>query len=146
MNKEFIRNFKVHPYTKSNFITLVTSPDRIFSSVVPRNPFPLNISISLYSNINLDIYWKQEARFRKINNISFHFRHVLTQYINTVTQYRLYSTRTSIRRLYAAADDIDHFLRLSTCYHCYHLFVETASEPSLRLKQPLANTSQPTPS
>ena len=62
MNKEFIRKFKVHPYTQSNFIFFGYEPRSNISLRCSQNPFPLNISISLYSNINPDIYPKQEGK------------------------------------------------------------------------------------
>ena len=79
MNKEFIRNFKVHPYTQPNFSFFGYEPRSNFFLRCPPNPLPWNISVSLYSNINPDIYLKKEERFRKVNNISLHFRYVLTQ-------------------------------------------------------------------
>ena len=101
MNQEFIRNFKVHPYSQPNFFGY--EPWSNFFPPLSQNPFLLNILISLHSNINSDICPKQGARFRKINNILMHCIWDMCLCNNTVTQYRLYSTRTLIHHLYTAA-------------------------------------------
>ena len=65
-------------------------------------------------------------------------------YVITQSHRTLY-TSIGICRLFLEADDIDRFLRHSTCHHSHHHFVLTTAEPSLRKGQPSANAWQPTP-
>ena len=60
---------------------------------------------------------------------------------NTVTQDSLYLDLS----LVCCSWRYRSLLRHSTCHHCHHLFVLTTPEPSLRLGEPFANASQPTP-
>ena len=51
----------------------------------------------------------------------------LCAYVITQSRRTVYTMICIICRLYLAADDIDRFLRHSTCHHCHHVFCSNDS-------------------